>query len=671
MADDKPLRKDLFGWSPRFGTGLPLVDAEHAGLLSLVNRLARVIDDSPTPRRLADLIDELETHAREHFLTEETLMRGAGVDPASLTEHLAAHQELCDDIAALRTRLDGSKRDLREALTSLLPVIMRWLIGHLMGADLRMTRELQALRDGQPPQEARRKASADEPGTLAAALEVLGELNDALIRQSADLAEANERLRASDEIHTLAQRVARIGTWEMDLSQFSLLGSAEFQRLFGRHPDMPVRDLDELINCVPEADRQAIFDALARVLHGDACFTVEHRVLLADGGERWLNPIAERIAGDADRGDRLVGVVRDITSEHLARQRMHDTNQQLSLSLAALERHAADLTRLNELNESLQGCLSAGDAFEVVQHALARLNLGRGGSLSVPEGNGETMQVVASWGAGAQMSSQFLASGCWGLRRGKRHIVHGPEDGPRCRHFDDAMQDGYMCLPLQVLGEPLGLLTMQAAAGTGEAEWSRLLHLANMIAESLKLALSNVRLREALHEQATRDPLTGLLNRRYLDEALPRELARARREQRPLCLVMLDLDHFKCINDSFGHEAGDAVLSQLSALLRTHLRRSDLACRFGGEEFVVLMPGASLTEAMDRIGQILGEVRGALFHIGHTHLPPVSFSAGIAEAPRHGDAPEQLLRVADRALYAAKEAGRNCIRLGELLPTET
>jgi len=173
-------------------------------------------------------------------------------------------------------------------------------------------------------------------------------------------------------------------------------------------------------------------------------------------------------------------------------------------------------------------------------------------------------------------------------------------------------------------------------------------------------------LREALHEQAIRDPLTGLLNRRYLDETLPRELMRAQRERRPLSIVMLDLDHFKRVNDTWGHEAGDMVLVHLAIALKQHLRSSDLACRFGGEEFIVLMPGATLVEARERIEQIAERIRNTPIQLAHVTLPAVTFSAGLAQSGVHGDSAEALLRAADHALYAAKKAGRDCLHEASL-----
>ncbi len=169
-----------------------------------------------------------------------------------------------------------------------------------------------------------------------------------------------------------------------------------------------------------------------------------------------------------------------------------------------------------------------------------------------------------------------------------------------------------------------------------------------------------VRLRtEELQQQAIRDPLTGLFNRRYLDETLPREIHRALRDEEELAVVMMDLDHFKAFNDQWGHEAGDSVLLGVAEALLDGLRASDIACRYGGEEILIVMPGADAEEAVRRISAISAQVSNMGARVMGRNLPPVTFSAGVATVPGHGDNAEMLIRAADRALYMAKETGRD------------
>ncbi|HWH47306.1 MAG TPA: diguanylate cyclase [Burkholderiales bacterium] len=177
---------------------------------------------------------------------------------------------------------------------------------------------------------------------------------------------------------------------------------------------------------------------------------------------------------------------------------------------------------------------------------------------------------------------------------------------------------------------------------------------------TLWLYLVEVRKTErTLRRQALRDPLTGLFNRRFFDAGLEQEIMRSRRSANPLSLLILDIDHFKNFNDEYGHEAGDAVLRAIGQLLQTQVRGGDVACRFGGEEFVILMPDAALQSAEVRGRQILEAIRGLeIPHQGHL-LPPVTASLGVAEFPSHGSSAERLLEAADNALYKAKRSGRD------------
>jgi diguanylate cyclase (GGDEF)-like protein len=171
------------------------------------------------------------------------------------------------------------------------------------------------------------------------------------------------------------------------------------------------------------------------------------------------------------------------------------------------------------------------------------------------------------------------------------------------------------------------------------------------------------RLHAQLSEQALRDPLTGLHNRRYLFEVVPGMLELARRHDSPLCVVLLDLDHFKLLNDTFGHAAGDEVLTRFASLLISTLRGSDIVSRHGGEEFVAVLPDMSAEDTKARIEQLLNVFQVPTPQPGSKRVPRTSFSAGIAVFPQHGSSLEHLLLRADKALYAAKNLGRSRVEV--------
>ena len=177
--------------------------------------------------------------------------------------------------------------------------------------------------------------------------------------------------------------------------------------------------------------------------------------------------------------------------------------------------------------------------------------------------------------------------------------------------------------------------------------------------EALRAQLDEInRLQEQLREQAHRDPLTGQYNRRYLDTTLQRELMRCAREESPISLLMVDIDHFKTINDTHGHPVGDEVLRQMGLILATHARAHDVVCRYGGEEFLLMLPQLPLPQALQRAEQLRRAVQSHAFLTAGGEIA-VTLSVGVASYPDHGHTVDELLRSADHALYQAKREGRN------------
>jgi diguanylate cyclase (GGDEF)-like protein len=237
-------------------------------------------------------------------------------------------------------------------------------------------------------------------------------------------------------------------------------------------------------------------------------------------------------------------------------------------------------------------------------------------------------------------------------------VVIDRQAGLVCNHFTHQPEIGYLCVPLMVQGGTIGLLCLTGAPEEVIGSITRQ-QLAVAAGDTIKLSFYNLKLREDLREQAIHDPLTGLCNRRYLEENLVRELYRAERGHSPLCVVMLDLDHFKPFNDTFGHDAGDSLLRQLGQMLRENLRKSDIACRYGGDEFVLVLPDSSLANAERRAEQICTLVKELKIRHSDPPLDAITTSVGVAGGLEHDFTADELLQAADHAMYAAKQAGGN------------
>ncbi len=216
-----------------------------------------------------------------------------------------------------------------------------------------------------------------------------------------------------------------------------------------------------------------------------------------------------------------------------------------------------------------------------------------------------------------------------------------------------------LCLPLTAQRETLGLLYFEPRPGAASCSDTQEIYL-RMLAENIGLALANLRLRDTLREMAMADALTGLANRRQLDAVLETALAEADRMQTPMSCLMLDVDHFKRFNDMFGHDAGDAVLREVGAVLKALTRDHGLAFRYGGEEFLLLMPDLGADQAMRRAEEIRSRIATSRMAHDDRELGPVTVSIGLATAPAHCPL-DRLVQTADAALLRAKTQGRNCV----------
>jgi len=345
-------------------------------------------------------------------------------------------------------------------------------------------------------------------------------------------------------------------------------------------------------------------------------------------------------------------------TDHLQKyQELHDRTEKLNRQAALLA----------ELGDMLQSCLSQPEAYPIITSRAQILIPGSAGALCIISSSRNVVEVVSSWENPSMKEPFFTPEQCWGLRRGRIHASGKDQDAVSCAHVAQPRPNRALCVPMMAHGEALGLLYIETdseprADGHLQPRDADE-RLAKTLAEQAALALANLKLREVLRTQSIRDPLTNLFNRRYMEESLDRELARAVRKNSPISVMMIDVDHFKQFNDTYGHEAGDLVLRSLGNLLQTQLRKEDIICRYGGEEFIVILPDASLGATRERAEQLREVSKGLVTEFHGQTLRRITLSIGVATFPHNGATGEALVDAADAALYRAKKEGRDCVIL--------
>ena len=424
-------------------------------------------------------------------------------------------------------------------------------------------------------------------------------------------------------------------------------------------PDPRLNEIRDVIQLLAAGQLQARGRPSARGDKLDA--------ILAD-----LNSLASSLAGRIDQTvmerDALEVSVRERVTE------LERVNAQLHRSLGALEKHNVEISLLSQMGDMLQSSLTPHEAYAIVAQFAGQLFPSDSGTLYVYSTSRDIIEDVAHWGQPAPHEPVFPPADCWALRRGRAYLVEGGKAVVLCRHVSKEECDGgaSLCVPMSAHGEILGMVHVCIGGAREAPDWAQYLagqqRLLTTVVEHTSLAIANLKLRETMRSLSIRDQLTGLFNRRYLEESLERELRRAERLRGNLGVLMRDLDHFKQFNDTYGHEAGDMLLRELGDLLRAHVRGADIACRYGGEEFALILSEASLEVTYRRAQELLAAVRELTVHYHTQMLGRITISIGAAAYPQHGSSGDGLVRAADIALYRAKREGRDRLMVA---PTAT
>lgn len=380
---------------------------------------------------------------------------------------------------------------------------------------------------------------------------------------------------------------------------------------------------------------------------GDLGAGQRHARISGEMGSREFERLASGYNAMADELQRAVA------NQAEAAENLRAANAALSHNADTLRERGEVIEILGGMAHRMQAARTDDELAAIIRVFVPRVLPQIPGALFVHNNSRNLLVPTATWGGLESEQAGFAPEECWALRRGQSHYVDEPGSDIVCPHVG-AGADHYHCEPLLAGGEVIGVLYLKGTIGT-ESRF----RLA-VLSENIASALVNHRLQRGLREQTIRDPLTGLFNRRYLEETLALEMARASRSGAPLTVVMCDIDHFKRFNDEFGHDAGDQVLQTVAAELRRRFRDGDVVCRFGGEEFVVIAPATDANVLSARVEEVRQAISLLTVRQGERALGSVTMSFGLATwAPGMDREGVALLKAADAALYAAKRDGRN------------
>lgn len=349
---------------------------------------------------------------------------------------------------------------------------------------------------------------------------------------------------------------------------------------------------------------------------------------------------------------------------------LNRANEELTVTIGKLEQHNREVTQLNRMAEKLNACHTLEETYLVILESLSGLFHNAAGVLYMcytNDNNEQVLKPVTKWGRHQYPVSEHPLNSCGSIDKGIVTLSDAQEETmPTCSHIHADLPYVSVCVPLIGQNEVIGLIHLLLSAPGQELHairngqiFTNWKSLATSASDHISMALSNTKLREKLEFQSVRDSLTGLFNRRYMEETLEREFIQAARNRKPLSIIILDVDFFKQFNDIYGHKVGDLFLIELANLLTKSIRKGDIVCRYGGEEFLIILPDAPGSNAIELAEVIRARVDRELRIVHNEEWLPITISLGTAAYPDNGNSPEQVMKAADDALYKAKAQGRN------------
>jgi diguanylate cyclase (GGDEF)-like protein len=362
-------------------------------------------------------------------------------------------------------------------------------------------------------------------------------------------------------------------------------------------------------------------------------------------------------------------LLRDALRRQKTGKQIMQANEHLAHTVKALEDRALEIALLTAARDELQLCVDVHQVYDAAANGFWRLLPGTSGCLCMINNSRQIVEVVSSWGQ-TTVEDFSPPESCCGLRSGQPRWRQPGMSEIHCAHFVADPPERYLCRPIIAHGNTLGILYVQCESDAVVQSVHHRIDGLRQLVQITGMAVATLNLRTKLEHQSIRDSLTGLFNRHFMQISLERELSRAARRNQTLAIFMLDVDHFKQFNDAHGHAAGDAVLKEIAHIFQTSVRAEDVACRYGGEEFTILLPDVTVKAACERAERILEAVANLRVAVDMQTYGDLTISIGVAFYPSDGETAELLLRRADEALYRSKRTGRNRMSISEVEPVE-
>ncbi|HBB7076068.1 TPA: diguanylate cyclase [Legionella pneumophila] len=475
-------------------------------------------------------------------------------------------------------------------------------------------------------------------------------------RRKTELQNQNTQIRLKKIIESASDMIAAFDK-DQQFITFNEAYQREFKRLFDKSISINM-SLEEAFEDVPENKKKLVQTWKESLQRDEETKNIE----VNTEQEKTIYEMTSKLIQNGDNEIKgVVHSVRNITKRVQEHTELQESYEKLANGMKELQKKNEQITLLVEMSDIMLACGSQEELSDVMAKYSQRLLQFSSGYLFIMHPSKNYLEKAASWGNPQPHDLTFTPEQCWAIRLGRIHYAGSSRIELMCSHtmFAEQPELSLLCVPLMAQNDIYGLLYLEVGLEFDENQQL----LITAFAELTALALANVRLRENLRYQSIRDPLTGLYNRRYLEDFLFKQLHQAERTKASFAILMLDLDHFKKINDTFGHDAGDLVLKELGQILNSDIRLGDIAARYGGEEFVLLLYDIDAQAAKMKAENLRSAISNLQVKYGAQPVGQITASIGISVYPDDAKSPAEVIEAADKALYQAKNKGRNKVIL--------